>query len=167
MARLARRIGDRRLLRLIRRFLSAGMMLDGANSPRVQGTPQGSPLSPLLSNLLLDDLDKELERRGHRFCRYADDCNIYVRSRKAGHGLDRRVPGAAAQAAPQRGQERRRPGRRAPVPGLQPDPGLRVAPRSVSRLKERVRQITNRRRGVSFARVITELTTYTRGCTSA
>ena len=84
MARLARRIGDKRLLRIIRRFLQAGMMADGVCSERHEGTPQGGPLSPLLANLLLDDLDKELERRGHRFCRYADDCNIYVRSQAAG-----------------------------------------------------------------------------------
>ena len=84
MSRLARRIGDKRLLRIIRRFLAAGMMQYGVSTVRHEGTPQGGPLSPLLSNLLLDDLDKELEHRGHRFCRYADDCNIYVRSQAAG-----------------------------------------------------------------------------------
>ena len=84
MARLARRIGDKDLLRLIRRFLDSGIMANGVCIRRYEGTPQGGPLSPLLANLLLDDLDKELERRGHAFCRYADDCNIYVRSRQAG-----------------------------------------------------------------------------------
>ena len=84
MSRLARRIGDKRLLRIVRRFLQAGMMAEGVCSERHEGTPQGGPMSPLLANLLLDDLDKELERRGHRFCRYADDCNIYVRSQAAG-----------------------------------------------------------------------------------
>jgi RNA-directed DNA polymerase len=84
MSRLARRIGDKRLLRVIRRFLQAGMMVNGVCEARPEGTPQGGPLSPLLANLLLDDLDKELESRGHRFCRYADDCNIYVRSQAAG-----------------------------------------------------------------------------------
>src|SRR5262249_57993817 len=84
MARLARRIADRRLLRIIRHFLEAGLMQDGVCVARHEGTPQGGPLSPLLANLLLDDLDKELERRGHRFCRYADDCNIYVQSKAAG-----------------------------------------------------------------------------------
>src|SRR5437868_5021441 len=84
MSRLARRIGDKRLLRIIRRLLQADMMQDGVCVTRDQGTPQGGPLSPLLANLLLDDLDQELERRGHRFCRYADDCNIYVQSLTAG-----------------------------------------------------------------------------------
>src|SRR6476661_8688216 len=84
MSRLARRIGDKRLLKIIRRFLEAGMMQDGVCVERHEGTPQGGPLSPLLANLLLDDLDRELERRHHKFCRYADDCNIYVQSQSAG-----------------------------------------------------------------------------------
>ena len=83
MARVARRVGDKRLLRLIRRYLEAGIMIEGVVSPREEGTPQGGPLSPLLSNILLDDLDKELERRGHRFCRYADDCAPRRRGREA------------------------------------------------------------------------------------
>ncbi|TBW43143.1 group II intron reverse transcriptase/maturase, partial [Marinobacter halodurans] len=85
MSLLAGRIPDRRILALIRRYLQAGMLNGGLVSPRREGTPQGGPLSPLLSNVLLTELDRELERRGHRFCRYADDCNIYVRSRRAGH----------------------------------------------------------------------------------
>src|SRR5215207_8742374 len=84
MSRLARRIKDKRVLRVIRRYLQAGMMSKGLTTARREGTPQGGPLSPLLSNILLDELDKELERRGHKFCRYADDANIYVRSRRAG-----------------------------------------------------------------------------------
>jgi len=84
MARLARKVEDKRVLRLVRRYLEAGLMQGGMVSQRREGTPQGGPLSPLLSNILLDDLDKQLERRGHAFCRYADDCNIYVRSRLAG-----------------------------------------------------------------------------------
>ncbi|RJF96093.1 group II intron reverse transcriptase/maturase [Noviherbaspirillum saxi] len=84
MARVARKVKDERILKLIRRYLEAGMMADGIVSARTEGTPQGGPLSPLLSNILLTDLDRELERRGHRFCRYADDCNIYVGSEKAG-----------------------------------------------------------------------------------
>jgi len=84
MARVARKVYDKRVLRLIRRYLQAGLMMGGMTTMRSEGTPQGGPLSPLLSNVLLDDLDKELEQRGHRFCRYADDCNIYVRSMRAG-----------------------------------------------------------------------------------
>src|ERR1043165_9939839 len=84
MSRLARRVKDKRVLRVIRNFLQAGMMLNGLTTVRREGTPQGGPLSPLLSNILLDELDKELERRGHKFCRYADDCNVYVQSRSAG-----------------------------------------------------------------------------------
>ena len=84
MARLARRVSDNRLLRIVRRFLEAGLMQDGVCVDRHEGTPQGGPLSPLLANLLLDDLDKELESRGHTFCRYADNCNIHVRSAAAG-----------------------------------------------------------------------------------
>src|SRR5580765_1288308 len=84
MSRMARRIKDKRILRLIRRYLQAGMMEGGIVTQRREGTPQGGPLSPLMSNVLLDELDKELERRGHKFCRYADDCNVYVKSRSAG-----------------------------------------------------------------------------------
>ena len=82
--RVARRVQDKRILRLIRRYLQAGIMEDGLTRASWEGRPQGGPLSPLLSNIFLDDLDKELERRNHKFCRYADDCNIYVGSRKAG-----------------------------------------------------------------------------------
>ena len=84
MARVARRVKDQRMLKLIRRYLESGIMLGGLIEQRTEGTPQGGPLSPLLSNILLDDLDKELERRGHKFCRYADDCNVYVGSQRAG-----------------------------------------------------------------------------------
>jgi len=87
MSLVSRRVTDKGALLLIRRFLQSGILIDGLTSPTVEGTPQGGPLSPLLSNVILDELDKELEKRGHRFCRYADDCNVYVRSRKAGERL--------------------------------------------------------------------------------
>ena len=93
MDRLSRRIKDKRMLKLIRRYLEAGVMIGGLEEARREGTPQGGPLSPLLSNILLDDLDKELERRGHKFCRYADDCNIYVKSRKAGERVKASITG--------------------------------------------------------------------------
>ena len=93
MNRLGRRVGDKRMLRIIGRFLRAGLMSDGVCVDREEGTPQGGPLSPLLANLMLDDLDRELEGRGHRFCRYADDCNIYVQSIKAGERVMASVTG--------------------------------------------------------------------------
>jgi RNA-directed DNA polymerase len=106
MSRLGRRVGDRRVLAVIRRYLQAGTMAGGVVSPRQEGTPQGGPLSPLLSNILLDDLDKELERRGHAFCRYADDCNIYVQSRRAGTLVAHQLPEGRAEVEGEPGQER-------------------------------------------------------------
>jgi len=93
MARVARRVKDQRMLKLIRRYLESGIMLGGLVEQRTEGTPQGGPMSPLLSNILLDDLDKELEKRGHKFCRYADDCNIYVGSRRAGERVMKSLTG--------------------------------------------------------------------------
>ena len=121
MARIAARIADKRLLRLIRAFLNAGVMEDGLVSPTDEGTPQGGPLSPLLSNLVLDELDRELDRRGLRFCRYADDCNIYVRSRRAGERvMASRVPlpDVPTPAQGQRIEERGGAKWGAKVPGL-------------------------------------------------
>lgn len=97
MARVARKIKDKRVLLLIRRYLQAGVMEEGIVTASVEGTPQGGPLSPLLSNIMLDDLDKELERRGHKFCRYADDCNVYVRSRHAGERVMESLTGFLEQ----------------------------------------------------------------------
>jgi len=168
MARLARRIGDKDLLRIIRRFLEAGMMVDGVCVRRYEGTPQGGPLSPLLANLLLDDLDKELESRGHCFCRYADDCNIYVASRKAGE----RVMASVVQFLEQKlrlrvnreksavahVEERKFLGYRLLRGGR-----LGLAPQSVQRMKDRVRSITRRNRGVSFERVVSELRSFLTG----
>jgi RNA-directed DNA polymerase len=162
MSRVARRIGDKRLLRVIRRFLQAGMMQDGVCVARDEGTPQGGPLSPLLANLLLDDLDQELERRGHCFCRYADDCNIYVRSLAAGQRvmesvvqflegkLRLRVNREKSAVAPV--GERKFLGHRLLLNGK-----LGISSKSVKRAKEKIRQITRRNRGVSLAKVIVEL----------
>jgi RNA-directed DNA polymerase len=168
MARVARHVSDKRLLQIIRRFLEAGMMWDGVCVERYEGTPQGGPLSPLLANLLLDDLDKELERRGHRFCRYADDCNIYVRTQKAGERVLRsvtrfleeelrlRVNQGKSAAAPV--QERQFLGYR-----ILWDGRLVIAPRSLERAKRRIRQITRRNRGISLEQMIGELNSYLTG----
>jgi RNA-directed DNA polymerase len=168
MARMARRITDKPLLRLIRRFVEAGIMTDGVCMPRREGTPQGGPLSPLLANVLLDDLDKELERRGHRFCRYADDCNIYVRSTAAGERVMASVTAFIEKKLKLR--INREKSAVAPV-GTRTFLGYRllsngrmtVAPKSRKRLKDRVRAITRRNRGTSTQRIITELNALIRG----
>lgn len=168
MSRLARRLGDKRLLAIIRRFLRAGMMADGVCVERQEGTPQGGPLSPLIANLLLDDLDKELERRGHRFCRYADDCNIYVRSKAAGErvmasvtaflegNLRLRVNRDKSAVAPV--EERAFLGYRLWYTG-----GLGIAPKSLSRMKDRLRAITRRNRGIPFKTMIAQVNAFTMG----
>jgi RNA-directed DNA polymerase len=168
MSRLARRIADKRLLRILRRFLEAGILRHGVYVERYEGTPQGGPLSPLLANLLLDDLDKELESRGHCFCRYADDCNIYVRSRAAGQRVMASVSGflegkLRLRVNPEKSavaavEERRFLGHR-----LLPGGRLGIAPESLRRARERVRQITRRNRGVSLEKVIHELKEYLSG----
>ena len=171
MSRLARRIKDKRVLRLIRRYLQAGMMSNGLTTARREGTPQGGPLSPLLSNILLDELDKELERRGHKFCRYADDCNIYVRSRSAGERvlkslttfLERRLrlQVNAEKSAVARPWERRFLGYSFTS---QREARLKVAPVSVQRLKEKLREIFQRGRGCNLSKLIEEeLTPLLRG----
>lgn len=168
MARLARHVDDTRLLRIIRRFLEAGMLHDGVCTPRYEGTPQGGPLSPRLANLLLDDLDKELEQRGHRFCRYADDCNIYVRTMEAGKRVmksitrfieDRlhlKVNKGKSAVAPV--WERKFPGYRLLHTG-----DLGIVPRSIVRFKERIRQITRRNRSMSLAAMIGEVNQFITG----
>ena len=168
MARLARHVGDKRLLRIIRRFLQAGMMQSGVCVERHEGTPQGGPLSPLLANLLLDDLDKELEKRGHCFCRYADDCNIYVRTKAAGQRVMDSVTTFLEQRLRLRVnrqksavafvEDRKFLGHRLLRGGT-----LGIAPKSLERMKERVREITRRNRGVSFGQVIAELNSFTTG----
>jgi RNA-directed DNA polymerase len=170
MGQVAKRIEDKRLLKLIRAFLKAGVMEDGLVSPSVEGTPQGGPLSPLLSNLVLGDLDRELEARGHRFVRYADDCNIYVRSERAGQRVMESVKrfltsklklkvneSKSAVAKPQvrkflgfsftSGKELKR----------------KIAPKALDRFKARVREITLGSRGRSMEQVMEELARYLKG----
>jgi RNA-directed DNA polymerase len=168
MSRLARRIGDKRLLRITRRFLAAGMMQYGVSTVRHEGTPQGGPLSPVLSNLLLDDLDKELERRGHRFCRYADDCNIYVRSQAAGERVMASVKGFLERRL--RLRINREKSAVAPVGErkflgyrLGADGTLGIAPKSLQRTKARLRQITKRNRAVSLEQMIGEANSFLAG----
>lgn len=170
LSRLARRINDKRVLRLIRSYLQAGLMTGGVVSPRVEGTPQGGPLSPLLSNVLLDELDKELERRAHKFCRYADDCNIYVQSKAAGERVmasvtrflsERlRLKVNAEKSAVARPWERKFLGYSMT---WQKQPRLKVAPESIRRLKEKVRTILREGKGRSLAQVIKDLNQLLRG----
>lgn len=173
MSRLARRIKDKRILRLIRRYLQAGMMEGGVVSQRLQGTPQGGPLSPLLSNILLDELDKELERRGHRFVRYADDCNIYVQSRRAGErvlsSIERFLEKRLRLVVNREKSAVDRPWKRKFLGytfTTHYQPKLRVAPESVRRLKAKLRLILRRGRGRSLRRVTEELKPLLRGWVS-
>jgi RNA-directed DNA polymerase len=171
MGKLENRIGGRRLLRIIRRYLEAGIMADGVVVERHEGTPQGGPLSPLLANVLLDDVDKELEKRGHAFARYADDCNVYVRSKRAGERVMAALRGCYARlrlrvnedkSAVSRVWDRKFLGYSMWVAkGLKVR--LRVAAKALKEMKERVRQITSRNGGRSMKQVCGELGTYLRG----
>jgi len=170
LAAVAERVADKRMLKLIRAFLKAGVMEDGLVSAVDEGTPQGGPLSPLLSNLVLDELDQELERRGHHFVRYADDCNIYVDSERAGqrvmesvthfitHRLKLKVNQAKSAVA--------RPGQRKFL-GFsftsERKPRRRIAPKAIVRFKERIREQTCRTRGISLTQMVKEIATYLRG----
>lgn len=170
MSRAARVVNDERVLKLIRRYLEAGLMRGGLVSARIEGTPQGGPLSPLLSNIMLTDLDRELERRGLAFCRYADDCNIYVRSKAAGaHAMaaltsvleDKlKLRINAAKSAVARPWERKFLGY-----GLtaQREPKLSIAASSVQRLKGKVRELMRAGRGRSLAHTIAQLNPLLRG----
>jgi RNA-directed DNA polymerase len=170
MARVARKVEDKRVLLLIRRYLQAGAMAGGIVSARTEGTPQGGPLSPLLSNILLDDLDKELERRGHAFCRYADDCNIYVGSKAAGErvmaSLTRflekklRLKVNAEKSAVARPWERKFLGYSMT---MHKAPRLKAALDSVRRLKESLKDLFRRGRGMSIGRLIEDMTPKLRG----
>jgi group II intron reverse transcriptase/maturase len=170
MARVARQVKDKRVLLLVRRFLQAGMMEGGLVSPRTEGTPQGGPLSPILSNVLLDELDKELERRGHRFVRYADDCNVYVQSEAAGKrvmaSLERFLRERLRLRVNREKSAVARPWKRkflGYTVTWHRDPKLKVALQSIQRLKAKLRPILRRGRGRSLAQVIEELGPILRG----
>jgi RNA-directed DNA polymerase len=170
MGQVAKRVTDKRMLKLLRAFLTAGVMENGLVSPVDEGTPQGGPLSPLLSNLVLDELDRELEGRGHRFVRYADDCNIYVRSARAGQRvmgsvtrfivekLKLKVNGEKSAVA--RPQERKFLGFSFTWDWK---PKRRIAPKARVRMKQRVRELTWRTRGISLEEMVGDLATYLRG----
>jgi RNA-directed DNA polymerase len=164
MARVARTIEDKRILGLIRRYLQAGVMEDGLVSQRIEGTPQGGPLSPLLSNILLDELDKELEKRGHVFCRYADDCNIYVQSRRAGERVMRSVSQFLAKRLKLRVNPEKsavdRPWNRKFLGysmTFDKQPRLKVASGSVKRFKNKFKDLFRAGRGRNLAKFIAEL----------
>jgi RNA-directed DNA polymerase len=167
MAQIAKRIEDKRLLKLIRAFLTAGVMENGLVSPSVEGTPQGGPLSPLLSNLVLDALDRELERRGHRHVRYADDSNIYVRTERAGQRVMKSVTcfitkqlklkvneSKSAVAQPQQ--------RKFLGFSFTAGPEIKraIAPKALTRFKDRIREITRQAKGVSIETTVKRLATY-------
>jgi len=161
MGRIANRIEDKRLLKLIRAFLNAGVMENGLVSPSVEGTPQGGPLSPLLSNLVLDELDRELERRGHRFVRYADDCNIYVRSERAGQRVMESITRFITQRLKLKVNETKsavaRPRERKFLGfsfSAGPEVKRVIAPKALDRFKQRIREITRRAKGVSIETTI-------------
>ena len=170
MARVARKVKDRRVLKLIRRYLEAGLMEGGVVSARTEGAPQGGPLSPLLSNILLTDLDRELERRGHRFCRYADDCNVYVGSQVAGDRVMAAITGFlqkklklkvnAEKSAVARPWQRKFLGYSL---SSHQQPKLRIAPPSRQRLAEKVRAVLQGARGRNLKRVIADLNPVLRG----
>jgi len=170
MAAVARRVSDKRMLKLIRAFLESGVMENGLVSPVEEGTPQGGPLSPLLSNLVLDELDRELERRQHRFVRYADDCNIYVASERAGKRVMQSVTSFIrrrlklkvnqAKSAVARPQERKFLGFSF-TSGTKPK--RRIAPKALLRCKQRVRELTRRTRGISLEQMMKELAIYVQG----
>jgi RNA-directed DNA polymerase len=167
MGRVAKRVSDKRLLKLIRAFLCAGVMENGLVGPTEEGTPQGGPLSPLLSNLMLDDLDRELTRRGLRFVRYADDCNIYVRSRRAGErvmaSISHFITGKLKLKVNQEKSAVARPWERKFL-GFSftaaKEPKRRIAPKTLLRFKKRVRELTKRNRGVSLERMVEQLSRY-------
>jgi RNA-directed DNA polymerase len=171
MGRLAKRIGDSRVLRLIRRYLEAGILAQGITTERHEGTPQGGPLSPLLANVLLDEVDKELEKRGHAFVRYADDCNVYVRSKRAGERVmellqrlyaNLRLRVNKSKSAVDRATNRKLLGYSFWF-GPKSTVKCRVAKKALAKMKERVRDTTKRSGGRSIEQVATALRSYLLG----
>jgi RNA-directed DNA polymerase len=167
MGLVAKRVADKRILKLIRGFLTAGVLEGGLVSATEEGTPQGGPLSPLLSNLMLDVLDKELEKRGHRFVRYADDCNIYVRSQKAGERVMASIERFLAKRLKLKLNKAKSAVAKPNVRkflgfsftnGMQPK--RRIAPQAIARFKAKVRELTRRTRGASMPQIVKELSVY-------
>jgi RNA-directed DNA polymerase len=170
MAAIARRVTDKRGLRLIGAFLKVGVLENGLVSPAEEGTPQGGPLSPLLSNIVLDELDRELERRKHRFVRYADDCNIYVRSQGAGQRVMTNITRFLARRLKLKVNEAKsavaRPEQRKFLGfsfSNNKEPKRRIAPKAVLRCKQKIRELTRRTRGISLEQMLKELAAYLRG----
>jgi RNA-directed DNA polymerase len=170
MASISRRVTDKRMLQLIGAFLKVGVLENGLVSPAEEGTPQGGPLSPLLSNIVLDELDRELERRKHRFVRYADDCNIYVRSQRAGQRVMNSVTGFLTRQLKLKVNETKsavaRPVERKFLGfsfSNNKEPKRRIAPKAVLRCKQKIRALTRRTRGISLEQMLKELTAYLRG----
>ena len=167
MARVARKVKDKRVLKLIRGYLNAGVMENGVTKETVEGTPQGGPLSPLLANILLDDLDQELTKRGHCFVRYADDCNIFVKSKRAGervmNSVIQFVEGKLKLRVNREKSAVDRPWNRkflgfSFLPNRQAT--IRLAPKTIERFKEKIREITNRTRPMSISERILKLNQY-------
>lgn len=171
MARVARKVDDRKVLRLIRRYLEAGVMVDGVRQPTAEGTPQGSPLSPILSNIMLDDLDRELWERGHRFVRYADDLRVFVRSERAAQRVFENVCGVIERRLKLKVNREKSSIRHAAeatllgfgflLTGSQVT--IQVAPKAIRRLKDQLRILTGRSWGVSMAYRIGRLNRFTTG----
>jgi RNA-directed DNA polymerase len=167
MAKLAEKVKDKMILKLIRKYLQSGVMINGVVMDTTQGAPQGGPLSPLLSNIVLDEFDKELERRGHKFVRYADDCNIYVKTRKAGERVKKSITTFTetklklkvnqAKSAVDRPWKRKFLGFSFT---MNKDPKVRIAPQSMKKLKTKIRELTSRRKSISMEQRIRELNQY-------
>jgi RNA-directed DNA polymerase len=170
MGQIAKRVEDKRLLKLIRAFLNAGVMENGLVSPSVEGTPQGGPLSPLLSNLVLDELDRELERRGHRFVRYADDSNVYVRSERAGQRVMESISRFITQKLKLKVNEAKSAVAQPPQRKFLgfsftagPEVKRTIAPTALNRFKQRIRDITRRAKSASIRTTMDELAPFMRG----